>query len=206
MSIQDERYRDCTFASYDTSERGQSKAVAQCRDYVVHASENFKRGRSILFIGPVGTGKDHLMIATMRAIIRAYKLDDISISPDFTLADRSVRHVDGSRLYERYREAIRGVPTTAQLDELYTSELLHWLAISDPIPAGIAELSEYEQKTLFRIVDARYRARLPMFITANVADRSELESRVGHQVADRLCDDALTVKCYWKSYRQKASL
>ena len=70
------RYCDCTIGGFQISPgehaEAMKTAVHQCRSYVTGFRECIRDGRSLMFIGPKGTGKDHLMVAVLRAIVDGY--------------------------------------------------------------------------------------------------------------------------------------
>ncbi len=183
-----ERYRNCTIDGFELVHPSVEHAKALCRNYVTSFRSHFADGRGLVFIGPKGTGKDHLMIAVMRAIIRGYDIQQPG----------RVRYEDGMKFYRRCRDTFKcDVPEETIIEPLYFP---HLLGLSDPIPPS-GELSEYEQKVLFALVDQRYRHCRPTAATINVRERDELDRRMGSQIADRLCDRAIVVKCFWKSHR-----
>ena len=189
------RYHHCTIDGYEVQSDEQAKAVAQCRNYITRFGEHARNGVSLVFLGPKGTGKDHLMIAVVKAICLGYPQDGDS-------RNRAV-YRDGLRLFAEFRAAMN---RTSNVDEdaivaKYVQPRL--LALSDPVPPA-GELSEYEKRMILRIIDGRYRECLPMTATLNVKSRGELDHRLGPQAADRLCDDAVTVFCNWKSYRMRS--
>ncbi len=182
------RYADCTFQGFRQLTPMHESAVAVCRDYVTHFGTYRTEGKSLVLFGPKGTGKDHLMVATIKSILIGYGRNPGDIV-----------YRDGLRLFAEFRHAIKsGATDEDAIVEKYIHP--HLLALSDPIPPA-GSLSEYEQRMLLRIVDGRYRDCLPMAATLNVKDRNELEQRMGPQAADRLCDGAVLVPCNWASYR-----
>ena len=75
------------------------------------------------------------------------------------------------------------------------------LWISDPLPVG-GSLTEAQQDRLFRVLDDRYSAMKPTWVTVNVMSGTELDERLGPQNADRLRDGALAVFCNWPTNRK----
>jgi DNA replication protein DnaC len=186
------RYRSCTFDSFEVTTDEQSNALNACRAYVDGWHENYCSGKSLCLIGPKGTGKDHLMVAVVHEIYRRAKRECVHC-----------HYRDGLTLFAEFRDAIsqRAEVDEDRLVERYSTVPL--LALSDPVPPK-GMLSEYEMRMFLRIVDRRYRDMKPIATTINVASRAEADERMGSQAADRLFDDAIVVKCNWRSYRQNA--
>lgn len=178
------RYRDCTFSNYECEHRGQREIVEKLQDYAASIEENLRAGRNIVFFGPKGTGKDHLIIATAKACM---------------MQARAVTHwINGPDLLAKFRhEAMSGSEWTRSCEEKATI-----LAVSDILPPTGA-LSESQKHYLFKLIDDRYSHMRPTWLTLNVASGEEAEERLGPQVVDRLRHDALTLFCNWPSYRSK---
>lgn len=186
------RYVGCTldgFACDDDHAEVQSKVVQAVREYVIGFRDNFRDGRGLVLIGPKGTGKDHLMIAAIRAIANGF-------------SSRSITYRSGEAFFDEFKERIGTGKSYSQLVERFSLPPL--LAISDPLPVK-GDLSAHDQEVLFRVLLNRYKEMRPTMATVNVANRDELEKRMGPQSADRLLDGALILKCNWPSYRQRKS-
>lgn len=188
-----QRYQRCTLDGFETPTAGHVQAVEKCRDYVKNFGKYAQDGISLILSGPRGTGKDHLMVATIRAICFGF-------GPRQTGQRRRVVYRDGLTLFAEFRSAIRSHTDEDRIVSNYVEPYL--LALSDPLPP-IGSLSEYERRMIHRIVDGRYRECRPIAATVNVANREELDARMTPQTADRLCDMAVAVRCNWESYRQR---
>jgi len=178
------RYADCRLANYRVETDEQKHALKILRWYAKNMKEQISIGRGIVLFGPVGTGKDHLLTAMVRAAI-GYGMD--------------VHWINGMEFFGRMRDSIGGDVA----EEGIISKLVHpdILAISDPLPPS-GELSPYQSSVLFRTIDARYRKMKPIFVTANFADAAEANKRLGASIIDRLKQDAVTINCNWKSDRK----
>lgn len=184
------RYRDCHLDNFEATTQAQQEAVEACRQYLRDFKhDHLLAGRSIVFIGPKGTGKDHLMVATLRQLCYGFR------DPG------KVVYRDGLTLFAEFRSTMnnRNKSEDSVVDAYVRPA---FFAMSDPLPPT-GQLSEYEQRMLLRIVDGRYRECRGMAATLNVSSREELESRMGPQAADRLCEDAVIVRCNWESYRTR---
>lgn len=140
---------------------------------------------NLIFAGPSGSGKDHLMFYALR-----YAVMKCGIKANWT---------DGLAFFSRLRDAIS--TSTAEYEvmkEMYRPDIL---AISDPVPP-IGQLSDHQRNMLYRLIDDRYSHCKPTWITVNAANPKELDDRMGVQLVDRLLHDAVAVNCYWPSYRR----
>lgn len=185
------RYARCRLDAFrcdGESNAAKTAAIEACRDYAISFDKHHRDGVSLVLIGPKGTGKDHLMSATIMEIARRL--------------GRPGRVVfrDGLKLFAEFRSAFNTNITEQAIVDRYQAPAL--LALSDPLPPR-GELSEFEQRMLLRIVDSRYREMLPLAATCNVSSRDELETRIGVQAADRILDHAIVVKCNWESFRKR---
>lgn len=182
------RYEDCSFDTFDAKLAAQGKAVDVLRAFCEDIGDRVAQGVCLTLHGPCGTGKDHLMVACLKSALKAGK---------------TARWVNGADLFGGFRDAIDSNKSEASaVREFLTPDVL---AISDPLPPT-GDLTSFQRSGLFRILDGRYRARKPVWVTINVADRAELDQRMGTALAERLLDDALVLRCAWPSYRKPMRL
>lgn len=182
------RYADCTLDNFETTLPEQEQVRAKLREYVSDIRANVDRCRGLVLFGPAGTGKDHLLAAAAK----------VAICAGIDVAWRNGRDLAG-----QFRDAIENNEITEAelLSDLESPEVL---ILSDPVPPT-GRLTEYQGDVMFRLVDARYRAMKPMWVTLNVAGGSEADDRLGSQIVDRLKHDALAIFTDWPSYRKARS-
>lgn len=180
-----DRYAECSFDNFQLSE---DPAIAGRQQSVINRLtdhlNNPKRGRNVVFYGPKGTGKDHLMAAAMRFVC---------------LKGIGVTWINGMDLFSSLRDLMDTDRSEASYLKAFTDADL--LAISDPLPPT-GELTAYQRQTLFQIVDRRYRDLRPVWVTMNFGKANDAEERMGPQIVDRLRHDALALFCDWPSYRK----
>ena len=179
-----ERYRGCTLETYTVTCEGQRQAKAIVADFVAQMAEHLTAGTNLVLFGTVGTGKDHLLVAALREAIRS---------------GATARFKSGMELWAQMRGAItedRNESTV--LRDLQQCDVL---AISDPIPP-FGGLTEFQSQVLYRLIDARYRACKPTWMTINVANGEQAAAKLGAANVDRLKDHAVMVKLEWESYRR----
>lgn len=180
------RYRDATIKGFQiTHPKKQRPVVDAIQAYGVNLSDEVTAGNGIVLYGPSGTGKDHLLIALARRAIGKYRM-------------KLVWH-NGSDLFMRFRDAMDSHQAESSMMETYTRPTI--LFLSDPIPT-----TDFQRGILLAIIDARYRACKPTWITLNVADGKEADERLGSPVVDRLRHEALACHCDWPSFRKGRSI
>ena len=176
------RYEDCSFDNYKIECDAQQTVVDALKAYSKQPN-----GRNVILFGSKGTGKDHLLMALAREVA---KLQGLCVS-----------WKNGTELHEEFRNDACGKITHNSLFDanICTTPIL-W--VSDPLPPS-GSLSEFQQAAWFGLVDNRYNNLLPCWISLNVVDGAEAESRMGAQAVDRLRHGALSLKCYWESFRTR---
>jgi DNA replication protein DnaC len=181
------RYADARLETFATGLPAQQAAVDVCRKSCDDVTARTKAGQGLLFTGPKGTGKDHLMVACAREAARA---------------GLTVAFADGQTLFQQFRDLIDSDRTEQEAITQFTRPDV--LLLSDPIPNDGTK-GDFQRSILWRVVDRRYRDMRPTWATLNVADGAEAESKIGPQIVDRLRDGALVIACNWPSYRKAAT-
>lgn len=142
-------------------------------------------GQGIIWFGPCGTGKDHLMAALGYSAARQGITCRRQNAQDFFGMMRD-RITDG----QKEEEVIRKFSEP------------HILAISDPVPPA-NELSAFRLEILYRLVNRRYEAMRPTWITLNATSEDQADSLLSKPVWDRLQESAVLIPCFWPSHREK---
>jgi len=198
------RYANCRFRNFVAAHDKQKAVFGEIVAFAKDIARHIDAGHNVLLYGPAGTGKDHLltalMIHTMATLGNFAPPGRHSYGAD---ESRILRWWDGANLFASIRAEI-GENGGYQhiIDGCCRATVL---AISDPLPPR-GGLTDFQRTTIFEIVDRRYRAARPTWLTCNVSGRSELEERLGIQTADRLRDGALTLFFDWESYRRPLTL
>lgn len=163
----------------------QKSALEQVRFVASKIKAMSADGRGVMFWGAVGTGKDRLMAWLL------YQAIDHGLS---------VKWINGMEVFGRLHDNM----DAGKRDEGFLSELCQpqILAISDPIPP-VGSLGAWDTRSLYRIIDRRYRNLLPTWASVNVKDDADADAKMSEPVFDRLRDHAVIVKCFWPSWRGK---
>ena len=169
-----------TFANDDGSNPKMSNAM---RKFVENFPTFQKEGKGLLLFGTVGTGKTFLAACAANALI------DMGIPCLVTNFARIANEVSG--LYEGKQE---------YYDNLNKFPLL----VIDDLSAE--RKTEYMQEIVFNVIDARYRANLPLIVTTNLT-REELmhPSDLTYQrIFSRLFEMCTPIEVSGKDRRQQA--
>lgn len=126
------------------------KMVAAMQNYVQHFETFRSQGKGLLLFGDVGTGKTFLAACVANALV-----------------DKGVPCLVTN--FARIANTVQGLFEGRQ--EYYDSLNKFPLLVLDDLSAE--RKTEYMQEIVFNVIDARYRAKLPLIITTNLT-REEL--------------------------------
>lgn len=169
-----------TFANDDGGNAQLSQAM---QNYVQHFPQFRKQGKGLLLFGGVGTGKTFLAACAANALI------DKGIPALVTNFARIANTVQG--LYEgrqQYYDSLNRFP----------------LLVLDDLSAE--RKTEYMQEIVFNVIDARYRAKLPLIVTTNLS-REELmnpEDITAQRIYSRLFEMCTPIEVAGKDRRHAA--
>lgn len=187
----------------------QEEALDMCREYARQGIENIRQGRGLLLKGPVGTGKSHLSIATLRAIIESapdqfgraasptqlmgfpeYAGLKCSMVPVFELLERVKRSYNSK---ERKKDYLVSLIRRCRRDDV---------VILDDI--GAEKPSDWVEEQLYGLIDHRYRLKLATFFTTNCS-MAKLENQIGARAVSRIFEMCQGVMVGGEDYRKKTS-
>lgn len=178
------RYENAKLSTFEATCEQQRSVLESLAEFAANVGEAISAGKNLVLYGPRGTGKDHLLVAMLRAVI----------ADGWTVAWR-----DGQSLYGECRDAIGREASESQFFSQFTKPSV--FAISDPTPPLGDVTSDWQLATLFRIIDRRYRDMKPTWVTINAASAEEAQKRIAPNIIDRLSHGALVLRCNWQSYR-----
>lgn len=147
---------------------GTQNAFEAVKAYLLSREENIAAGKGLLLAGPCGTGKTHLGCAILNC----------ALENGHTASYWNVPEMFDALLPGRADICRRG----DILDKAYMAQIL----LLDDL--GAEKSSEWTQKQLTIIIDARYRDNKPTIITTNAAG-AELLKSCGARVYSRLMDN-----------------
>lgn len=175
----DAKLMECTFENDDGS---QPKVLHIAKNYVENFDEMKKTGKGLLLYGGVGTGKTYAAASIANALI------DKGVSAMVTNFARI-----SNKLQERFEKK------QAYLDNLNKFDLL----VLDDLAAERS--TEYMQEIVYNVIDARYRAGLPMIITTNLSLETikNPPNATDNRIYDRILEKCFPVEVKGKSHRRK---
>lgn len=184
-----ERLTGASFETYECygsefDQRLQRQCVAELRAYAKDIDGAVASGNGLLLYGRVGTGKDHL----------AY-----SVGKEAAQAGFVVKWLNGESFYSEFRACGPDRNHEYEVVGEFVQPQILWL--SDPLPDAGVQLTDWQRRCLYRVVDDRYRDKRPTIVTVNASSKDDLFTRLGHQIADRLWGSSVVVHMNWPSHR-----
>lgn len=175
----EKKLMECTFENDDGS---QPKVLHIARKYVENFAEMKKEGKGLLLYGGVGTGKTYAAACIANALI------DKGIASMVTNFARIA-----NKLQERFDKR------QAYLDKLNKFDLL----VLDDLAAERS--TEYMQEIVYNVIDARYRAGLPMIITTNLSLETikNPPNATDIRIYDRILEKCFPIEVTGKSHRRE---
>ena len=180
-----------TLDNYQPGCDQQEKALGKCRRYAERGLENIARGRGLVLKGPVGTGKSHLSVATVRAMMAAHPdrfgkpFSSYRVLEDVEYPGFRCSFIPVYDLLERLRQSYssRGRKTDH-------AQLVHRCKVDDVVildDMGAEKRTEWVEEQLYGLIDFRYRSRRSTFFTTNCS-LTELEERIGKRAMSRIAE------------------
>lgn len=177
------RFAGKTVASWRPTGKPNQQAHDLVTRYSLAIKPQVEAGRGIVLLGPVGTGKTHILTALTADAIEAGIRACYAVWPSVI-----ARHRDA--------QADRKHADRDLLEYLATCELL---ALDE---LGLTDLTPWQAGELFRLIDARYREQRATLIAANLT-AATLAPALGERVADRLRDACAVLSLAGESQRGK---
>ena|ERR1035437_2506167 len=180
-----ERFHDRTLENYSASNDGQRNALNFATTYAESFGSDESKGRSAIFCGKPGTGKNHLATAIGMSLMKRGK---------------SVAFITVQRMVRRVKDSWRNDSDESESDVI---SMLTWpdLLILDEI--GVQFGTDFEKNLLFDVLNTRYEKRKSTLLLSNLP-ASEVKNFLGDRVYDRLREDkGQCIPFDWQSSRGK---
>lgn len=170
-------------ASFENYER---ERMPKAYDIALGYAETFDKndGEGLLFTGDVGTGKTHLAAAISAEIIRKYAATVEFVSYTEALATMRAAFSESNNNDKILEERM------VKADLLVIDDL------------GKENLSAFTKNVLYRVVNGRYKEKLPLIITSNYGIKS-LSERLDYGTFSRIVDGCKVVEMRGIDYRMK---
>ena len=191
---------------FSTFEKGwQDKAYQKCCDY----AENFpidKRpyGYQSLYLWSSqswGTGKTHLSCAIIHRILDRWKGENDKGCPRIMFLSESdlFRRIQATYSFSREEQQMR-----ESEDDIVKSIIYADVVVLDDIGKEPRSDMKFVRRTLFSIIDGRYKSNLPIVLSSNCAP-SGLKGYIGDATFDRIWEltKGKGIRMDGKSYRRK---
>lgn len=194
------RLAAATLDNYRPENPDQDAAVRKCREFASQGRDKLARGRGLFLQGPIGTGKSHLSVATLRAMVeidpyyfgrrpsRCRFVDEAVYEGHYCSMISVVEMLD--RMRESFREG--KVRENLRDDRILegTRELMHrcrcdTVVILDDI--GAHKPTDWVEEQLYSLIDQRYRMQRSTFFTTNCT-LEELEVQIGPRSVSRIVE------------------
>lgn len=162
--------------------------LAKIRDFIANISMNLSLGRGLIMFGGVGLGKSHLACAIAEAAINKHA---------------SALFISALDMVDDVQQGFNnGESVKSKIDNYLKPDLL----IIDEI---VANMGEYEVKTIGKIMNRRYETKRSTIIITNLCVTSDdkkvitLPMVIGARIIDRLRDTSKAIQFTGESWRGK---
>jgi DNA replication protein DnaC len=209
--VNSRRHRDVSFDNYIPHNKEQQKAILTCREWAKDLPETHDRG--LFLVGPVGTGKTHLLLATIRQLIELYpqnivtagvkhrywrdgsKRTESAISVTFVSMIDLLRDIKDSFGQEE-RDKNLGIERISK--DARSCDLL----FIDDIAAE--RTTDWVREQIFDLIDYRYRYERLTSFTSNL-NASELEAVLGDRTMSRIMEMTTGVPVVGPDFRKSVN-
>ncbi|MEQ4511790.1 MAG: ATP-binding protein [Dickeya sp.] len=157
--------------------------LAVCRQFVSEWEQIYENGSSLVLTGRPGTGKTHLAVAIMRALIERHDIDTY-----MTTAQRIIRAMRDSWRQSSNRTEYEVLSFYCEKDLLVIDEV------------GMQHGTDSERLLVSEVINTRYERMLPNILISNYT-RDEMDGFLGYRAMDRVMESSAVLVFDWDSHR-----
>ena len=178
------RFISKSLENYETKTQWQKEAKATIQNYIDHLDENLTTGRNIIMIGSVGTGKTHLSISLLKAVIDNGGLGMFTTAGDIFMNIRNTWQANSDK------STLDVTQRFCDMDFLVIDEI------------GVQRGTDNEREILFSILNERYNYFRPTVLLSNLPIDG-VRGYIGERIYDRLKENGgLLITLNGQSYRK----
>lgn len=177
------RFIRSTLENFIPASEQAEKNLSVCRQFIGEWEQIYENGSSLVMTGRPGTGKTHLAVAIMRALIEQHDIDTY-----MTTAQRIIRAMRDSWRQSSNRTEYEVLSFYCEKDLLVIDEV------------GMQHGTDSERLLVSEVINTRYERMLPIILISNYT-RDEIDGFLGYRAMDRVMESSAVLVFDWDSYR-----
>ncbi|RNM07730.1 ATP-binding protein [Dickeya undicola] len=177
------RFTRSTLENFTPTNEQAENNLAVCRQFIGEWEQIYENGSSLVMTGRPGTGKTHLAVAIMRALIEQHDVDTY-----MTTAQRIIRAMRDSWRQGSNRTEYEVLSFYCEKDLLVIDEV------------GMQHGTDSERLLVSEVINTRYERMLPNILISNYT-RDEMDGFLGYRAMDRVMESSAVLVFDWDSYR-----